>query len=374
MPLGVATPGSAWGRAPAAATAVGKPSSSKPSREARNLGPCAGVSPGCRTEELTPCPAEVQPAVQIMSINECKKVVMAEAMGLAVSATLPTLASLWALLDAAWKAALPGKAQLGVGEEAHHAGVVADLFAQALEHVGALPVPVASPWRVIEGEGLLDVRLHPIHQFWVLALSFCDPGSPSPAAPPASLCGRRGQQSSFEAVVVAGLAGQVAQGLTQQVHVRALPEAASGSTSRMAFLRAAWSSETTRSTAAGDISDACVAHRTRIPARRRGPTRAVWRGGDGAACAVVPACPDTDTMHSCEACRGGRAALMPAPRWRQQRPMVMAPCWWPDGNGGGFVVMGTTAGGDSGTVQAWRRRGHGRGMRRPYPALVRSVA
>ena len=34
------------------------------------------------------------------------------------------LLSLLALLDAAWKAALPGRARLGVGEDAHHAGVV----------------------------------------------------------------------------------------------------------------------------------------------------------------------------------------------------------------------------------------------------------
>ena len=42
-------------------------------------------------------------------------------------------ASLPALLDAAWKAALPGQARFGVGEDAHHARVVAGLFAQALK-------------------------------------------------------------------------------------------------------------------------------------------------------------------------------------------------------------------------------------------------
>ena len=107
---------------------------------------------------------------------------MGEAISLGAQATLPALASLPALLDAAWKAALPAKARLGVGEEAHHANVLADLFAQALEHVGTLPGLVVRPWQAclrrqgIEGEGLLDVRLHPIHQLWVLALPFCDPG------------------------------------------------------------------------------------------------------------------------------------------------------------------------------------------------------
>ena len=76
---------------------------------------------------------------------------------------------------------------------------------------------------------------------------------PGPAALPACLCGRRGQQSSFGAVVV-GLAGQGVQGVTQEVHVRALPQAASGSTSRMAFSRPAWSSETTSSTPASPRS------------------------------------------------------------------------------------------------------------------------
>ena len=59
----------------------------------------------------------------MLSIELCKKVVMAEAIGLAAQATLPALASLSAPLDAAWKAALPGQARLGVGENAHHAGV-----------------------------------------------------------------------------------------------------------------------------------------------------------------------------------------------------------------------------------------------------------
>ena len=59
-----------------------------------------------------------------------------------VGPSLPGVpASLPALLDAAWKAALPGKARLGVGEDAHHAGAAADLFAQALKPVGALPNP-----------------------------------------------------------------------------------------------------------------------------------------------------------------------------------------------------------------------------------------
>ena len=52
-----------------------------------------------------------------------------------------------AFLGAAWKAALPAKARLGVGEEAHHAGAPADLFAQALQPVGALPVLVVRPWQ-----------------------------------------------------------------------------------------------------------------------------------------------------------------------------------------------------------------------------------
>ena len=51
-----------------------------------------------------------------MSGNWCKKVVMGEAMGFAAPAPLPALASVSALLDAAWKAALPGKARLGVGK------------------------------------------------------------------------------------------------------------------------------------------------------------------------------------------------------------------------------------------------------------------
>ena len=138
----------------------------------------------------------------MMSVKWCKNVVMAEAMGLAAQATLPAPASLPAPLDAAWKAALPGQARLGVGEDAHHAGVVADLFAQALKPVGALPVLVVSPWQAClrrqatEGEGLLDIRLHPIQQLWVLALPFCDPGSASPAPLPARRCARRGDPPS----------------------------------------------------------------------------------------------------------------------------------------------------------------------------------
>ena len=149
---------------------------------------------------------------------------MAEAIALAAQPSLAALASLPALLDAAWKAAFPGKARLGVGEDAHHAGAEADLFAQALQPVGALPVLLVRPRQAcprrqgIDGEGLLDVRLYLIHAFWVLALPCCDPGSPSPAAPPPCLCGRRGQQSSFEAVVV-GLAGQGVPGVRQEVHV-----------------------------------------------------------------------------------------------------------------------------------------------------------
>ena len=72
----------------------------------------------------------------IMCVKWCKNVVMAEAMGLPAQAILPAPASLPALLDAAWKAALPGQARLGVGEDAHHAGVAADLFAQALKANG----------------------------------------------------------------------------------------------------------------------------------------------------------------------------------------------------------------------------------------------
>ena len=56
-------------------------------------------------------------------------------------------ASLPALLDAAWKAALPGQARFGVGEDAHHAGVVARLFAQALKATWATHASPIGPVR-----------------------------------------------------------------------------------------------------------------------------------------------------------------------------------------------------------------------------------
>ena len=106
----------------------------------------------------------------MMPIESCKKFVMGEATSLGARATLPALASVSALLDAAWKAALPGRARLGVGEEAHHTGAAVDLFAQALEPVGALPVLVVRPWQAclrrqaMDGESPLAVPTRPNRQ------------------------------------------------------------------------------------------------------------------------------------------------------------------------------------------------------------------
>ena len=154
---------------------------------------------------------------------------MGEAISLGARAILPALASVSALLDAAWKAALPGRARLGVGEEAHHTGAAVDLFAQALEPVGALPMLVVSPWQAclrrqaMDGESPLAVPTRPNRQ--ALGTHLARSRSRKPTSRRASYVSLRSERP---AELLRGSrrppcgAGGV-PGVTQEVHVGALP-------------------------------------------------------------------------------------------------------------------------------------------------------
>ena len=109
-----------------------------------------------------------------------------------------------------------------IGEDAHHVGAPLQFLIEALEHVGRLHMLVMGKGQPIIAQRFLDVFLDPVAELRMLGLPLGQPGGDvaahldefAPVIDPAQLL----------QAVVGELAWQMAEGVSEEVHIAALPD------------------------------------------------------------------------------------------------------------------------------------------------------